>query len=72
MNATEDEVGGGSSLLSTACFSGGGGLSASGSTRRISGDTEVTSIVESLSMEVGQSEEGKVDEEVGSGINLAS
>lgn len=68
MNATEDEVGGGSWWVSTSCFSGGGGLGASGSTRHIS----VTSIVESLSIAVGWSEVGKVDENVGSGINSAS
>jgi len=37
-------------LLSTVCFSGSGGFGASESPRGMSGNTEVTSIVESLSM----------------------
>ena len=38
----------------------------------MSGYTEVTSIVESLSMKIGGSEVGEVGSEVGSGINSAS
>ena len=49
--------------MSTSCFSGGGRFnifSASDSPRRVSGDTEVISIVKSSSMEGGWSRVGKV------------
>ncbi len=55
--------------MPTTCFSGRFDMfSASGTSRRVFGDTEVISIVESSSIEVGWSKVG-VDEDVGSGIN---
>lgn len=74
MNATGEEAGGESRSMVTSCSSSSGGFnmfSASDSPRRISGGTEVISIVESSSMEAGGSKVGEVgvDEDVGSGIN---